>query len=309
MAQTRTGGSQRWPALRLATGPGVERRRRSSQVGRVCSSTVACRERHLIPRGCILFSARVSTAPWRCTGVSGSSSQPVGGCAVDRSPASTPSSRAAMSCSRRSRARPAPRAGCRPAPCVTLAMQPAATTFAPVSAAAQQRLDRVLFPPFHEAARVDQDDVGALGVGADLQPPASSRARSSSESTSLRAHPRVSRATRRGKGYRHPVHVYRALARRRSTRWRRPRSDRVDSELNGLRLRAYCREASSPRRLDARCRPGEPRGSRPRGRPARENRRHDHLRGLVPHLADAGGWRGLGDNIGNYNAPFLYFLR
>jgi len=26
------------------------------------------------------------------------------------------------------------------------------------------------------------------------------------------------------------------------------------------------------------------------------------------HLAAAGGWRGLGDNIGNYNAPFLYIL-
>jgi hypothetical protein len=86
MAQNAHLRSQPLASLRLATGPLSSRRRR---IGRrwagVCSSTVA-------------WPGTTTLADWRCTGVIGSSSRRSRGVwASKRSPASTPSSRAAMS--------------------------------------------------------------------------------------------------------------------------------------------------------------------------------------------------------------------
>jgi hypothetical protein len=61
---------------------------------------------------------------------------------------------------------------------------------------AEQRVDRVLLGALDEAAGVDDDDVGALLLVDELQPAPSRRPASSSESTSLRAQPSVTRATR-----------------------------------------------------------------------------------------------------------------
>ena len=59
----------------------------------------------------------------------------------------------------------------------------------------EERVDGVLLGLLDEAARVDDRDIG-LGRVVDQPPPsARSRPASSSESTSLRVHPRVTRAT------------------------------------------------------------------------------------------------------------------
>ena len=62
----------------------------------------------------------------------------------------------------------------------------------------QHGVDRVLLGRVDEAAGVDQHDVGVVARRRSAQPPAPSRPASSSESTSLRAQPRVTSATRAG---------------------------------------------------------------------------------------------------------------
>src|SRR3954453_17960590 len=80
-------------------------------------------------------------------------------------------------------------------------MQPAATTFAPVSAAASSVSIESCFA-FSTKPQVLTRTTSAPSASVlTCQPPASRRAASSSESTSLRAQPRVSRATRRGAGF------------------------------------------------------------------------------------------------------------
>src|SRR5690349_21689907 len=79
-------------------------------------------------------------------------------------------------------------------------MQPAATTFAPVWAAASSvSMESCL--AFSTKPQVLTRTTSAPSASVlTCQPPASRRAANSSESTSLRAQPRVSRATRRGAG-------------------------------------------------------------------------------------------------------------
>src|SRR4051812_1383100 len=79
-------------------------------------------------------------------------------------------------------------------------MHPAATTLAPVSAAASSVSIESCFA-FSTKPQVLTTTTSAPEASVlTSQPPASRRAASSSESTSLRAQPRVSRATRRGVG-------------------------------------------------------------------------------------------------------------
>src|SRR5690242_15888449 len=79
-------------------------------------------------------------------------------------------------------------------------MQPAATTLAPVSAAASSVSIESCFA-FSTKPQVLTTTTSAPSASVlTCQPPASRRAANSSESTSLRAQPRVSRATRRGAG-------------------------------------------------------------------------------------------------------------
>ena len=59
----------------------------------------------------------------------------------------------------------------------------------------EQLVDGLLLSRLNEAARVDQDDVRVFPSPRSVQPPAARRAASSSESTSLRAQPSVTRLT------------------------------------------------------------------------------------------------------------------
>src|SRR5829696_7263476 len=189
IAQNEHRRSQPEASLSGATGESSSRRRSS---GGVQPGTAA-------EAGPWPGTATAPAAAGRCTGVTGSSVRRSRGvCATSGRPASTSSSRSPISgyASKPSTALASGRLAASSAP-YRSARHPTATTGRSPSAAAST-VSIESFLALATKAQVLTTTTSASSSSATSQPPAASRPASSSESTSLRAQPRVTKAARRG---------------------------------------------------------------------------------------------------------------